>query len=64
MKSFFSSIKIENHLLLKNAIQSFIQYICNETLAEDLVFVEVLDSAKSYELNDQEILMDIQKIIK
>ena len=57
-------IKIENHLLLKNAIQSFIQYICNETLAEDLVFVEVLDSAKSYELNDQEILMDIQKISK
>jgi isoleucyl-tRNA synthetase len=57
-------IKIINHTFIQNAILSFKKYICNETLATDIMFVEVLDNAKIYELNDQEILMDIQKISK
>jgi isoleucyl-tRNA synthetase len=57
-------IKIINHTFIQNAILSFKKYICNETLATDIMFVEVLENAKIYELNDQEILMDIQKISK
>jgi isoleucyl-tRNA synthetase len=58
------SIKILKHSILQKAIITFNKYICSETLALNLEFVDVLDNAKNYELNDQEILMDIQKISK
>lgn len=57
-------IKIIKHSIVEKAILSFKKYICSETLALDLEFVDVLDNVKTYELNDQEILMDIQKIQK
>lgn len=55
-------IKIQAHPVIKAAIDSFKEYICNETLANDIVVSEVLADGKRYELNDQEIFMEISKL--
>jgi len=55
-------IKIQAHPVIEAAINSFKEYICNETLANDIVVSEVLADGKRYELNDQEIFMEISKL--
>ncbi len=54
-------IKIVEHPVVESAIQSYKEYICNETLATGIEFVGNAENSKAYELNDQEIFMEIQK---
>lgn len=54
-------IKIVEHPVVESAIQFYKEYICNETLATGIEFVGNADNSKAYELNDQEIFMEIQK---
>ncbi|MCO5231975.1 MAG: isoleucine--tRNA ligase [Chitinophagales bacterium] len=54
-------IRILNHNIAEKALNAYTDYICNETLADSLLFVNQLDSNKVYELNDLEIIMEIKK---
>ncbi|MCO5233576.1 MAG: isoleucine--tRNA ligase [Chitinophagales bacterium] len=54
-------IKILNHNIAEKALKAFTDYICNETLADNLLFVSHIDELKTYELNDLEIIMEIKK---
>lgn len=55
-------INVQNHLVLNNVINKFKDYICNETLCEAIDFVDTLSDAKSFDINDETLLMTIKKI--
>lgn len=55
-------IKIVRTEPLERCVLTYKEYICNETLAKGIEFVDSVDDAKAYELNDLEILMEIKKI--
>lgn len=55
-------INVQNHLVLNNVIDKFKDYICNETLCESIDFSDNLADAKSFDINDETLLMTIKKI--
>ncbi|HNM67937.1 MAG TPA: DUF5915 domain-containing protein, partial [Chitinophagales bacterium] len=55
-------INVQNHLVLNNVINKFKDYICNETLCESIDFSDNLADAKSFDINDETLLMTIKKI--
>ncbi|HZH67900.1 MAG TPA: DUF5915 domain-containing protein, partial [Chitinophagales bacterium] len=54
-------IKLEDNLVIKTAVDSFKDYICNETLADDIEFHNDIKDSEEIELNDQTILINILK---
>lgn len=54
-------IKLEENLVIKTAVDSFKDYICNETLADDIEFHNDIKDSEEIELNDQTILINILK---
>jgi isoleucyl-tRNA synthetase len=55
-------INVQNHLVLNSVISSFKDYICNETLCENIHIVETLPDAKSFDINGEFLLMTINRI--
>jgi isoleucyl-tRNA synthetase len=55
-------INIQEHPAVAEIVKAFGQYICNETLADGIKVLKEVPSAKSYEINDQELLMNILKV--
>lgn len=55
-------VKIIRSEPLERCVLTYKEYICNETLAKGIEFVDSVEDAKAYELNDLEIFMEIKKI--
>jgi isoleucyl-tRNA synthetase len=55
-------IDIQEHPAVAEIVKAFGQYICNETLAEGIKVLKDVPAAKPYEINDQELLMNISKV--
>lgn len=55
-------INIQEHPAVAEIVKAFGQYICNETLADGIKVLKEVPAAKSYEINDQELLMNISKV--
>lgn len=55
-------IQIQAIPALEPVIESFGQYICNETLAESISMIDSVPSAIEYEVNDLNVCMNIKKI--
>ncbi|MCO5247922.1 MAG: isoleucine--tRNA ligase [Chitinophagales bacterium] len=55
-------VTISHQNKLNNLLSSYLDYICTETLTDELIFAdEELTDAKKYELNDLEVFMKIEK---
>lgn len=55
-------IHVQNQLVLNDVLNSYKEYICNETLANDIVFSDELSPAKSFDINGELLNLIIQKV--
>jgi isoleucyl-tRNA synthetase len=55
-------INVQEHPAIADIVDAFGKYICNETLADGIKVLREVNAAKAYEINDQEILMNISKV--
>ncbi len=56
------SIEIQKHTAMQHTLAKYRHYICEETLAKDIIEKEYLPSAIMYDINDVEIFLTIQKL--
>jgi hypothetical protein len=53
---------VQNQLVLNGVLNSYKEYICNETLATDILFTENLSDAKEFDINGELLKLLIQKV--
>ncbi|QQR96977.1 MAG: isoleucine--tRNA ligase [Sphingobacteriales bacterium] len=56
------TINVQNHLVLNDVFHQFKDYICNETLCNGIYFVEDINKGKIFDINGEELFMEIQKV--
>lgn len=56
------SINVQNHLVINKVFNQYKNYICNETLCEEIIMEQKIDNPKIFDINGEELLMTIQKI--
>ncbi len=55
-------LHVQNQLVLNGVLHSYKEYICNETLASDIVFSDTLSEAKDFDINGEPLKLFIQKV--
>ncbi|MBP6048361.1 MAG: isoleucine--tRNA ligase [Chitinophagales bacterium] len=55
------NIHVQNQLVLNGVLDRYKEYICNETLAIDIIFNNELSDAKEFDINGEQINILIQK---
>ena len=55
-------LHVQNQLVLNGVLNSYKEYICNETLATDILFTENLSDAKEFDINGELLKLLIQKV--
>ena len=55
-------LHVQNQLVLNGVLNSYKEYICNETLATDILFTENLSDAKVFDINGELLKLLIQKV--
>ncbi len=53
---------VQNHLVLNEVLKSYKEYICNETLAQDIVFTDIEERAKDFDINGELLKLFILKL--
>jgi isoleucyl-tRNA synthetase len=56
------TINVQNHLVLNDVFNNYKDYICNETLCNNIYFLDNLVSEKIYDINGETLIMEIQKV--
>jgi isoleucyl-tRNA synthetase len=55
-------LHVQNQLVLNGILNSFKEYICNETLAADILFYDEVPNAKDFDINNEVLKLFIQKV--
>ncbi len=55
-------LHVQNQLVLNAILNSYKEYICNETLANDILFAENVSNAKEFDINGEILNLLIQKV--
>mgnify|MGYP000938064252 CR=1 FL=1 len=56
-------LNVQNHLVINSVLNTYKEYICNETLATDIIFSEKeLINAKEFDINGEILKLLIQKV--
>ena len=55
-------LHVQNQLVLSNVLNSYKEYICNETLATDILFTDKISNAKEFDINGEILKLFIQKV--
>ena len=55
-------LHVQNQLVLNGVLNSYKEYICNETLANDILFNDNLSTAKDFDINGEVLKLFIQKV--
>lgn len=55
-------LHVQNQLVLNGVLNSYKEYICNETLASDIVFSDNVNEAKDFDINGESLKLFIQKV--
>ena len=55
-------LHVQNQLVLNGVLNSYKEYICNETLANDILFSDNLSTAKDFDINGEVLKLFIQKV--
>ncbi len=55
-------LHVQNQLVLNGVLNSYKEYICNETLANDILFSDNLSTAKDFDINGELLKLFIQKV--
>jgi hypothetical protein len=53
---------VQNQLVLNGILNSYKEYICNETLASDILFSDNVSNAKDFDINGEILRLFIQKV--
>ncbi|MCC6517040.1 MAG: isoleucine--tRNA ligase [Chitinophagales bacterium] len=54
-------LHVQNQLVLNGILNSYKEYICNETLASDILFSDNVSNAKEFDINGEILQLFIQK---
>ncbi len=54
-------IHVQNQLVLNGVLNTYKEYICNETLAKDIILADNISDAKAFDINGEELYIFIQK---
>ncbi|MEZ5053739.1 MAG: isoleucine--tRNA ligase [Chitinophagales bacterium] len=54
-------IHVQNQLVLNGVLNTYKEYICNETLAKDIILADNISNAKVFDINGEELYIFIQK---
>jgi isoleucyl-tRNA synthetase len=55
-------LNVQNQLVLNGVLNSYKEYICNETLATDILFHNEVSNAKDFDINGEILKLFIQKV--
>ena len=55
-------LHVQNQLVLNGILNSYKEYICNETLAADILFYDEVPNAKDFDINNEVLKLFIQKV--
>jgi isoleucyl-tRNA synthetase len=55
-------LRVQNQLVLNDVLNSYKEYICNETLATDILFSDDVSNAKDFDINGEQLNLLIQKV--
>jgi isoleucyl-tRNA synthetase len=55
-------LHVQNQLVLNGILNSYKEYICNETLASDILFSDNVSNAKDFDINGEILRLFIQKV--
>lgn len=55
-------LHVQNQLVLNGVLNSYKEYICNETLAKDILFSNEIADAKDFDINGEILRLFIQKV--
>lgn len=55
-------LNVQNQLVLNSVLNTYKEYICNETLASDIVFGSEVSNAKDFDINGEVLKLFIQKL--
>ncbi|HOU46329.1 MAG TPA: class I tRNA ligase family protein, partial [Chitinophagales bacterium] len=55
-------LNVQNQLVLNSVLHAYKEYICNETLASDIVFSSEVSNAKDFDINGEVLKLFIQKL--
>ena len=55
-------LHVQNQLVLNAILNSYKEYICNETLANDILFADNVSNAKEFDINGEILNLLIQKV--
>ena len=55
-------LHVQNQLVLNDVLNSYKEYICNETLANGILFSDDISNAKSFDINGELLNLFIQKV--
>ncbi|MFN8295708.1 MAG: isoleucine--tRNA ligase [Chitinophagales bacterium] len=55
-------LHVQNQLVLNGVLNSYKEYICNETLAKDILFSDNISNAKDIDINGEVLKLFIQKV--
>lgn len=55
-------LHVQNQLVLNDVLNSYKEYICNETLANDILFSNDISNAKEVDINGEILKLFIQKV--
>ena len=55
-------LHVQNQLVLNGVLNSYKEYICNETLAKDILFSDDISNAKDIDINGEVLKLFIQKV--
>jgi len=55
-------LHVQNQLVLNGILNSYKEYICNETLANDILFSDDISNAKDFDINGEILKLFIQKV--
>ena len=55
-------LHVQNQLVLNDVLNSYKEYICNETLAKDILFTDNISNAKDIDINGEVLKLFIQKV--
>ncbi len=56
------NLSIEQNDEIDQAVEAFRDYICNETLVQELAFVDTLESGETLEINEHQVKLDVQVV--
>lgn len=55
-------LNVQNQLVLNSVLNTYKEYICNETLASDIIFSSEVSNAKDFDINGEILKLFIQKL--